>query len=390
MKRIYITYVVTLALLITLQACNKENKTVSFSENTSISLRWVKAYENETKDKVEKGLRWTLLFLGASLDEGSYEKSVKWIDERKLVIDFSALGFSESSLAALKKIIAVMKQSGEYRQKGAFDIGRFVMLTVNSPMNYYAITSAPKTYSEFRGRLSIDAKQTAVIESNIAKGQRIIETPPADEKELVKTGYISSEGTGSLKDGTFKIAEREVFDHMPNGMFRFMIYDEAGNLKAAGDTTFGGAGKPSKCIWCHEIAMQPPYTMKTTINGYYSPKEFSDIVNNHTELLKRYRKSIKQDISYNETQEHTFEELLYISFMEPSAYRLANEWGITIDEAKSKLAKYATHTHQEFPYLGTLYDRNEIDVLSPYEFLRVPNSAREPSEYEPNLNRNPD
>lgn len=383
-KHFYIIFLIPfLALLFAV--CNKQDKLTQTDPNTTITLRWVKAYDNETRDKVETGLKWALLFLGAQLEQGSFNNAVKWQPNDMLEIDFSGLGFSKDGLVALKKLIVELKQTGEYKERSGIDLGRFIMLTVNSAYHYYAITNVPKTYEDFKNRLVFDNKKAGIVESNIAKGNRTVDVPLQGSEDILKHGFASSEGSGSIKDGTLKVSEFEVFDIMANGMFRFMLYDEAGKLKPAGDTALGGAGKPSKCLWCHEIVIQPAFISKTAVSGYYSPPEYEEITNKQMGLLKTYRKNLKQDIDYNKTQDHTFTEILYISFMEPSAERLANEWGLPIEEIREKLKGLPTHTHDEFPYLGTLYNRNDVDKLSPYTYLKVPNSAREPSEYEPDL-----
>lgn len=259
------------------------------------------------------------------------------------------------------------------------------MLTLNSSYHYYAITGAPKTFNDYSKRIEFDNKKAGIVESNIAKRHRIIKVPLQGSNDILKHGFAASEGPGSILDNSLVPTEYETFDIMPNGMFRFMLYDENGNIKPAGDTSLGGAGKPANCLWCHETGIQPAFISKTPVEGYFSPAEFDAIVARQLELLKSYRKTLKQDIDYNKTLEHTFTEILYISFMEPSAERLAKEWGIPVQQVKEKLKGLPTHTHDEFPYLGTLYDRNYIDKLSPYSSIRTPNSAREPSEYEPNL-----
>ena len=385
MRKLFLLYLFILFSFVVILSCSKkDNIKVNTDNSSTLTLRWIKAYDNETKDKVETGFKWALLFLGAELKEGSYESAAQWQNE-KLTVDFSKLGFSNEGLAALRKLIAELKQSGEYKDKAGIDIGRFIMLTLNSPYHYYAITNAPKTYNEYKSRLIFDNKKAAIIESNVAKGHRIIDVPDPNQNDLMKNGFASSEGSGKITDGTFKITEFEVFDLMLNGMFRFMLYDEAGNLKPAGDTALGGAGKPSKCLWCHEIVISPAFISKTPAQGYYTPKEYEDIISKQMEKITKYRKSLKQDLDYSKTQDHTFTEILYISFMEPSAERLAKEWGIPVEQVKEKLKGLPVHTHDEFPYLGTLYARNDVDKLAPYTYIRTPNSAREPSEYEPDL-----
>lgn len=385
MKKVITAYLLVLFAGVVILSCSKkENTTVSTDSSSTLTLRWIKAYDNETKDKAETGFKWALLFLGAELKAGSYESAAQWHNE-KLTVDFSKLGFSPEGLTAIKKLIAELKQSGEYKDKGGIDLGRFIILSLNSPNHYYAITNAPKTYSEYKSRLLFDTKQAAIVESNISKRHRIINVPQQGSMDILKHGFASGEGPGSVIDGTLKVTEFEVFDIMTNGMFRFMLFDETGKLKPAGDTSLSGAGKPANCLWCHETGIQPAFISKTPVSGYYSPGDYENIISKQLEMISTYRKSLKQDIDYSQKQEHTLTEILYISFMEPSAERLANEWGIPAGQVKEKLKGLPTHTHDEFSYLGTLYHRNEIDKHAPYTYIRTPNSARELSEYEPDL-----
>jgi hypothetical protein len=384
-KKVFYIYFLIPALALVCIVCSKQEKLLPVNSNTTITLRWVKAYDNETKNKVETGLKWALLFLGAGLPSGSYEQAVTWKSADKMDIDFSKLGFSKEGLDALAKLITEMKKSGEYTEKGGIDIGRFIILTVSSPYHYYAITNAPKTFDEYKNKLRFDNKKAGIVESNIAFGQREIDVPDPSSTDILKHGFAASEGSGKITDGSFKINEHEVFDIMPNGMFRFMLYDDEGKLKPAGDISLGGAGKPSNCLWCHEIGIQPAFISKTAVNGYYSPEEYEKIITKQLDLLKSYRNNLKQDIDYAKTLDHTFTEILYISFMEPSAERLANEWGIPVEQVREKLKGLPTHTHHEFPYLGTLYNRKDVEKLNPYNVIQVPESAREHSEYEPDL-----
>lgn len=386
MKKLYSIFIFSIVASLIISSCTKKEKIFNQQASTTISLRWVKAYDNETKEKVETGIKWALLFLGASLNKGSFDSAAYWHSENKMLdLDFSKLGFSEQSLEAIKKLLIALKMSGEYTERGGIDIGRFITLTINSSNHYYAITNAPKTISEFKNRLIFDTKKAVVVESFIAKGQREIEMPAPHSEEILKHGFSSSEGSGLITDGSFKSTEFEVFDLMQNGMFRFMLYDELGMLKPAGDTSLGGAGKPANCLWCHEISIQPAFISKTKVNGYYSPEEYEEIIKKQLLLLQNYRSSLNQDIDYNKTQEHTLTELLYISFTEPSAERIAKEWNASEEQVKEKLKGLPTHTHDEFPFLGTLYHRKDVDKLSPYNVIRVPESAREHSEYEPDL-----
>ena len=89
-------------------------------------------------------------------------------------------------------------------------------------------------------------------------------------------------------------------------------------------------------------------------------------------------------VDFSQTQQHTFTELLYISFMEPSAERLSREWNLTLTEVQNRLTGLPTHTYDEFPFLGTLYHRKDIELLAPYPGLSVSDHVREQSQTEVN------
>ena len=86
-----------------------------------------------------------------------------------------------------------------------------------------------------------------------------------------------------------------------------------------------------------------------------------------------------------EKQDHTYAELIYIGFMQPNAARLAQEWGMSESEVKTKLTSFETHDHEEFSFMQALYFRHLIDVLGPFKTIEVPIDARDASVNEPNL-----
>ncbi len=70
--------------------------------------------------------------------------------------------------------------------------------------------------------------------------------------------------------------------------------------------------------------------------------------------------------------------------MEPSPFRLVNEWNVPASNVEQTLSSLATHQHGEFPFLGEkLFRRSEVDTFSPYSPLQVPEDARESSSFEP-------
>jgi hypothetical protein len=198
--------------------------------------------------------------------------------------------------------------------------------------------------------------------------------------------FVAYEGSGAIADNSFSKTDIETIDFMPNGQLRFGIYDSQGNPTMAASSELTAAGKPSKCLWCHEIRLQDPFKNSTSVAGYYSAPELREVIRNRMGTVDKYRDTLRSQIDFHRTGDHTFAELLYLSFAEPSAARLALEWGMPEVQVAARLRGLRTHRQKEFPYLGeALYDRSDVDRLAPYPTIRVPSDVREPSAYEPNL-----
>lgn len=372
-------------VVVIFDACKHDAEIINSDDlvnnKTTIQLKWNSAYQTQTKQEVEIGFLWALSFLGADLPKGSFNEAIFWNGD-KLNINFSGLGFNEKGLDAISRLIYLFKQSEEYKKTGAIDLGRFIALTLNSSKHYYAITGIAKTFDEFKRGKIFDRKQFVATNSTISSHDRIIDLPDSSNMDYIKDAYIANECTGKVSEGNNKITSFEVAEQMRNGQFRFAIYDTTGILLSAAN---GAAGKPAKCLWCHEIYIQTLHADQVDEPSFYSAEQFKYIVSRNTSVLKNYRNTLTSDIDYERKQDHTFTELLYISFMEPSAERLALEWGMSLESVKEKLAGLSTHLHAEFGYLGKLYFRDEVDKLAPYTSVIPPSSAREKSLYEPDL-----
>jgi hypothetical protein len=350
----------------------------------TIELRWIKGHPRERKAHVETGLLWTLSFLGAELPSSGPEP-LSWHGD-VVTVDLDAAGVPDAAKPAWRKLTTVLRASDEYRVMSAIDVGRFVTLTLCSSYHYYALVGAATTYDDFRSKHRFDAKRVAVVESGIAKGNRLVEIGVGTN--VREMAFVAYEGTGSLMGGSFRQEEIETIDFMENGQLRFALYDLEGNLKAAATPALTTAGKPSKCLWCHEIRLQPPYKNVTDIEGYHSTEEFRRLIEGRMALLEGVRDELDSRVDFTELQAHSFAELLYLSFSEPSLTRLAAEWNLSAEEAQSLLAKETTHRNEEYPFLGdALYQRARIDELAPYVSIKVPSDVREYSSYEPDLLR---
>jgi hypothetical protein len=353
--------------------------------DSQIILRWNKGYPQETKQDVTMGLAWNLSFLGAQLPKGSLDSAIHWRNETMFSLSISDLGFSSEAQNALNVLILELKKTEEYQVTGGIDVGRFIMLTLNSSYHYYAITGAERNLTEFKAKYNFGSTQGAVINSSIAKGHRLVSI--AQGTEINQIAFVAAEGEGFITNGTFQEMEYESLDIMPNGQLRFALYDKNGNLKSSASPELTDAGKPAKCLWCHETTIRSLNLMES-VSGYYTYDQFNSILEEEQNILELYRMTLNSDIDFAQRRDHTLGELLYISFMEPSPFRLSQEWSMTEADVEAMLSGLNTHTHHEFSFFGEkLFMRKDVDGFMPYQVARVPENARDYSAYEPEIIR---
>ena len=350
----------------------------------SIELRWIESYDGESRSDVETGLLWTLSFLGAALPERGPDP-LSWRGN-VVTLRLDHAGIDAEALPHWKRLLQSMRVSEEYRVTRALDIGRFVAMTLCSSKHYYVLTGADMRYERAYASRAFAGERVAVVESAIAHGNRLLEI--AEGPGIADIAFIAHEGTGSVSQDTFVAKERELLDVMANGQFRFALYGADGVLKPAADRTLTAAGKPSKCLWCHETGLMRPFKGRTNVPGYTSLGAFEERIARRMEELRIARSNIASRIDFRRQQDHTYAELLYLAFYEPSAERVAREWNVPAARVQETLARLPTHPHDEFDFLGQrLYRRRDVDALAPYGVLEPPTDPREPSAYEPDLLR---
>lgn len=382
---VYLTLVLLLCVIVT-DSCKHEYEEITVVEGVaSIRLRWNKSHAGETQSDVETALKWALSYLGAELPAGSFARTLQWEGERVMLVNLAEAGFTDEAERLLVKLVHLLKGSQEYGVHNSIDLGRFISLTIGSSHHYYQITEAATQYSLYRSNFIFDIKRFALTSSTISKEQRMIEAGVSNALSL--PAFIAHEGTGSLANGTFNVKEQEVIDIMRNGQLRVAIYKaDGGTLDEAADTTVSLGGKPAKCLWCHELNFNPSFSTNTTnVSGYYTFQQFQQTVANSMSILNQYREQLNGDIDFAQLQEHAKMEITYISFMEPSAARLALEWNTTIEQVQTIMTGLPTHIYPEFPFLGQLYYRADADNRAAYSTIKVPDSIREKSIYEPDL-----
>jgi hypothetical protein len=366
------------AQAVLLSACLSDVAGPNADRADVIALRWLKSYPQESRSDVETGLLWSLSLLGAKLPRGA--PVIHWEGER-ITLDLAQAQVLDGTRPAWELLIAAMKASGEYQTLGAIDVGRFLAIALGSANVYYALTGARPEYAAARERYRFEQKSAAIVSSTVAYGSRRIDISIAERAEQI--AFVAFEGSGSLADGSFAPREAEVLDMMPNGQLRFALYDLEGRLKGGATAELTRAGKPAKCMWCHESRLLSTFVDYPAVAGFYDRRELDALVAGRGEMLRQYRERLDTQIEYGNREDHTFGELLYLTFEEPSLERLAREWGVSVGRATELVRGKPTHAHAEFPHLGSeLYRREDVDGLAPYAVIAAPPSVRELSPHE--------
>ncbi|WP_258101667.1 hypothetical protein [Marinoscillum pacificum] len=369
--------------MLVIYACSEQinSDDISPQDYEKITLRSFSNSFEMSDSEVIEGLKWSLSFLGATLPKDSI--GIHYVGNNKISVDLTKLGFTDNALASMKTIIKEIKTCESYIQNEYIDIGRFIVLTLNSSHHYYEITGVAKSLTEFRSKHQFD-QEVFVINSSISKVDRIIEIAHYNNPNQI--AYLCSEGMGSIAEGSFKVEEYETVEIMDNGQFRFALYDLDGRLKTAANSSLTNAGKPAKCLWCHETVVQPFFSADPVLNteSTLTKDEFSQIINEQMGMLSDYRKTLHSHIDFESKQNHSFAEFLYIDFMEPTIDRLMEEWSMTESEVNELVQGLPTYSQTESGHMG-VFKRSDVDNVLLKEVLRVPDEAREYSSYEPNF-----
>lgn len=365
--------------------CLLAGSLLSFSlfkkKEVSLNLFYTLNYTDDSWQKQRTGFLWALSYLGAELPKGSFDKSITLIDSNSFKLNFSSLGFSEQALAVLEAITDSIKNTPYYAKYNRIELGHFIALTIGSSPHYYAITNTPASYGQFLKEHDLsDPSVFLVTKSTVAKHHRVIryKTNPS----VLKTVFIAEEGAGEI-NADFTPGFFETIDIMKNGQLHFAIYNASGHLVNASPLEHGNAGKPAKCLWCHEIVIQPLYAKTDSVKNSVGPKQFQQLVEKQNNMLTDYRKTLKSDINFNNRQDHTEMELLYISYKEPGIQKFAKEWGLTDQEAGALQQKFKSHTHDEFNYLTNLVYRDSLLEFFKVNDIQTSENIREPCIYEP-------
>lgn len=340
----------------------------------TLNLKWNKAYPDDSIDNAMIGLEWAFSYCGALLPNAPYAFDTK---QNVITIDVTSLGFDAAACEQLTKLHHKIKASEEYQTQNAIDLGRYVTLLLGASEHYYAITGLPKRLDSLLSQYELSEKKGYVNHSGVSLEHRIIRF---SEQQHLKQLFIASE----IDSVSGKIYEFETVDIMPNGQLRYGVFDADGNRINAADATHSSAGKPAKCIWCHESIIQPLFNPQKDFPNFLAYAELKQKLAEDNQAFHNQKVALQTGVDFLKNTQNTQTELLYIAFMEPSAERLSLEWALPMAQVQNLLIGLPTHTHKEFPFLGVLYDRNQVEHLAPKKGLPVSSAVREHSPNEVN------
>lgn len=369
MKKLF--YIILTFLLL---SCTNDSYSDLIETDKSINLKWNKAYPEDTIDKSIIGLKWALSYVGATLPSSTNGFITT---NTTITIDIEKLGFNETAQNKLAILHSKIINSDEYKQTNAIDLGRYVTLLIGASEHYYEIIGTPKTLSQVLNKYTLLPQKGYVNNSGVSLEHRIIQY---SEQNGFSQVFLSEE----VDPITGEIYEYETIELLSNGQLRFGIFDPSGNRINSANSAHSNAGKPAKCAWCHESNIQQMFSIQNNFTGYLTYTDFQNTLINYRESNRIKKLALVDGVDFSQTQQHTYTELLYISFMEPSAERLSLEWNISVAEVQNLLGNFQTHVYPEFPFLGNLYDRNEIENIAPFQGLQVSTSVREESLIEVN------
>jgi hypothetical protein len=351
-----------------------KDKTIPYQSNT-INLKWHKSYPDDSFKKAVEGLNWGLSHVGAGFTIG--ESNLNQLEE-KVGIDPSELGMSTVGKATLIQLHEKIQRSDLYQINGWLDMGQYLTLLIGSSEHYYKLTGVPETLNEWRNQYEIAPIYGFVSNSEISYKPRELYFYEPNGLEQ----FFLSKEFDTISDETLGF---EAFDVMSNGQLRYGVFDANGNRMAGANAAFSDAGKPGKCMWCHESAIQPLFGVQEARPGYLSPDDLADTLWHFRLRHKDTQTSLSDGVDFTNLAGHVHMELLYISYLEPSIEQLAAEWGQSVEEVSELLAALETHNHEEFPFLGERYWRDEVNLFSPVPLLPTPTDVRELDGEEVNL-----
>lgn len=349
----------------------------------AIRLRWLPVGPEEDWDSARAGLWWSLTAVGAlPVDDQALQGLVEEGGGVTFTLDLDEIGHPNSD--ALVEPLSELRDSDEARHLGAVDLGRWLMRAVYEPWRYLAATGACRSLEGWRRRLPTSPTVFVITDSLLVETERAV-LYDAEASTYSEIAFLTEEGEGSIEGGSFEVEQVEVLDVMDNGRDRYAAYDREGRLIPSAEI----AGLPGRCGWCHEASLigtrpQPEVGVGVTYEAFMADLQAQQ------EIIDAHR--ARQDTVaplLDGARAHEWAERLVEGFLQPTAARVALEWGTSAAEveAEASAAGLRWHTNLEYPEQAPVLWRADVDALlrarAPgFEPIQTLPSAREaPPDY---------
>lgn len=343
------------------------------SDPNVIKLKWNQSYPNEKMEDAVTGLFWALSHCGAK--NTSLNTSAIITDSNTIILNLYYLGFIPNALNNMASLHESIQSSEEYKNNNSVDIGRYITLLIGASNHYYQITGVPLTLKEQLSNYKLVPDSGYVNNSTISNQHRTIKFSALNNLNqlLISTEFDSISG---------EILEFETMELMENGQYKFAIFDADSQRINSAPRATSNAGKPAKCMWCHESKINPTFAVQKDSTGFLTYQQLQDTLLHLRSKVSQVQNSIQSGVDFSNNQEHTQMELQYIMFMLPSPLRLSNEWGRSQNEVLTLLANEKRTLHPEFSFLPAGYTRMSVERFSPHKGLVTSSLVREESAYE--------
>ncbi|RME26372.1 MAG: hypothetical protein D6798_06865 [Deltaproteobacteria bacterium] len=338
-----------------------------------LSVAWRWSAGGLDADRLRRGFDWDLSWLGAlpPPDGGHLVPIDDDGPTRVFQLDPAALGLPDRALPALTDALVELRQWSEWR--GHVDLGRLLMRTLHEPWYYYAITGACADLDQWRQqRGSPEWDRYDVVVSQLASGGRVVWLPPAGTP-VAELGFLVGTGTAPLGDG-WQAEEFETVDLMANGQQRFAAWSADGRLEPAANPEVVAAGTAGNCLWCHEDHLMTGTPDNPSTDTALSYEEWAARIDGWQAELQAWRSSLQTSIDTTDHDVHADGELVVREFLLPTVDRVAAEWGVDEEQARSIIAErgLTLETDAEWPGRGAVLRRSEVDAVLAERLGRAP------------------
>ena len=372
--RILFASLVVISIL-SIGSCIHDSVSPVSQNPAEINLKWNPSYPNENIEDALTGLFWCLSHVGAH-NTNANASGIE-VSSNNILLKTASLGFSTQAQESIGALHQSIIRSQEYIQNNSIDLGRYITLLIGASNHYYRITGIPAKLDQQMANYSLLSETGFVNNSSISDHHRTLQF---SEQKGLNQLFISTE----IDSITGSILEFETMELMDNGQFKYAIYDSDSQRISAALTDASNAGKPAKCMWCHESNVNPMFKTQNDYAGFLTFQQLQDTLVHFRSQLNSKQAFLPDGVDFSQKQAHTQMELQYIMFKQPSPMRLANEWNMTINEVTQLLTNETRFNYPEFPFLPLGYNRNDIEKHAPVRGLLTSGSVRERSPFEVN------